>query len=88
MIRVLLALIIAGLYFTGRISGTLAIVLLVVAGVFLLTSFQDIGTHRAATQAAMKKLGLGYRLGGELKRPQIHIWIFEKQAKRAKKGAR
>ncbi len=39
VIRVVLALVVAGLYFTGRISGTLAIVLLVIAGVFVVTSF-------------------------------------------------
>jgi hypothetical protein len=41
-IRVLIAVIIAILYFTHVISGTLAIVLLIFAGVFILTSF--IGT--------------------------------------------
>jgi len=38
-IRTLLALAVAALYFTGRISGTLAIVLGVLALVFLATSF-------------------------------------------------
>jgi K+-transporting ATPase A subunit len=37
-IRVIIALLIAAAYFTGRISGTLAIVLGVFAIVFLLTS--------------------------------------------------
>lgn len=37
-IRTVLALVVAGLYFTGRISGTVAIVLLALAAVFLLTS--------------------------------------------------
>jgi hypothetical protein len=37
-IRILVALVIAILYFTNVISGTLAIVLLVLAGVFLLTA--------------------------------------------------
>ncbi len=37
-IRVLVAVVIAVLYFTHVISGTLAIVLLVFAGVFILTS--------------------------------------------------
>ncbi len=41
-IRVLLALVLAVLYFTGIVSGTLGLVLLVIAGVFLLTSL--IGT--------------------------------------------
>lgn len=39
IIRVLIALVIAGLYFSKIISGTLGIVLLVLAGVFVLTSF-------------------------------------------------
>ena len=38
LIRVIIAIIIAVLYFTNVISGTLAIVLLVVAGIFILTS--------------------------------------------------
>ncbi|MBK8623175.1 MAG: DUF2892 domain-containing protein [Saprospiraceae bacterium] len=38
-IRIVIAVIIAALYFTGTISGTLGIVLLVLAAVFLLTSF-------------------------------------------------
>jgi hypothetical protein len=37
-IRTVLALIVAGLYFTGRISGIVGIVLLVIAAVFLVTS--------------------------------------------------
>ena len=39
VIRVLVALVVIYLYYTGRISGTLATVLLVFAGVFILTSF-------------------------------------------------
>ena len=39
IIRVIIAAIAGGLYFTGTISGTLGIILLVVAGVFVLTSF-------------------------------------------------
>jgi K+-transporting ATPase A subunit len=38
VIRILLALAVAVLYFTGKVSGTLAIVLGVVAIVFVLTS--------------------------------------------------
>jgi len=38
-LRTLLALLVAVLYFTGRIGGTLALVLGVLAVVFLLTSF-------------------------------------------------
>lgn len=39
IVRVLLALAIAGLYFGGVLTGTLGIVLLVLAGIFVLTSF-------------------------------------------------
>lgn len=38
IIRVVIAAVIAVLYFTGTISGTLGIILLVLAGIFLLTS--------------------------------------------------
>lgn len=37
-IRIIIAAVIAGLYYFGTISGTLGIVLLVFAGVFVLTS--------------------------------------------------
>ena len=37
-VRVIIAAVIAVLYFTGTLTGTLGIVLLVLAGVFLLTS--------------------------------------------------
>ncbi|MBT8185436.1 MAG: DUF2892 domain-containing protein [Eudoraea sp.] len=39
IIRFIVAAIIAVLYFTGTISGTLGIVLLILAGVFVITSF-------------------------------------------------
>lgn len=39
IIRFLIAAVIAGLYFTNVITGTLGIVLLVLAGIFVLTSF-------------------------------------------------
>ena len=39
IIRIIIAAIIGVLYFTGTISGTLGIILLVLAGVFVLTSF-------------------------------------------------
>jgi len=42
LIRVVIAAIIAVLYFTGTISGTLGIILLVLAGIFLLTSLISI----------------------------------------------
>lgn len=38
VIRVLVAIVAAVLYFTGTVSGTLGIVLLAAAGIFLLTS--------------------------------------------------
>jgi hypothetical protein len=38
LIRLALAVIIAALYFTNTIGGTLGIVLLVIAGIFILTS--------------------------------------------------
>jgi hypothetical protein len=39
VIRILIALVIAYLFYTNYITGTLAIVLLIIAGVFVLTSF-------------------------------------------------
>ena len=39
IIRILAAVAIAILYFTHQISGTLAIILLAIAGIFILTSF-------------------------------------------------
>ncbi|MDI1354254.1 MAG: DUF2892 domain-containing protein [bacterium] len=39
VVRILLALIIAGLYYAKLIDGTLAIVLLILAAVLILTSF-------------------------------------------------
>lgn len=39
IVRSIAALAIAALYFTGAVSGTLGIVLLVLAGVFVATSF-------------------------------------------------
>ena len=39
LIRILLAALVAVLYFTNTITGTLGIVLLVIAGIFVLTSF-------------------------------------------------
>lgn len=39
VIRILVAIIIAGLYYAEKISGTTAIVLLILAGVFIVTSF-------------------------------------------------
>jgi hypothetical protein len=39
VIRIFVALIIAGLYFTNQITGLAAIILLIFAGIFILTSF-------------------------------------------------
>lgn len=39
VVRILAAVIIAVLYYTNIISGTVAIVLLILAGIFILTSF-------------------------------------------------
>jgi len=39
IIRILVAIGIAGLYFANQISGTAAIILLALAGIFILTSF-------------------------------------------------
>ena len=38
VVRILIALVFIGLYFTNLVTGTLGIVLLVLAGVFILTS--------------------------------------------------
>jgi len=38
IIRILIALVIGGLYFTQTITGTLAIILLLIGGIFVLTS--------------------------------------------------
>ena len=39
MIRIIIAVIIGILYYTGVVSGTVAIVLMVIGGIFLLTGF-------------------------------------------------
>lgn len=41
VVRILVAFVISGLYLTNMISGTVAIVLLVFAGIFILTSFMS-----------------------------------------------
>ncbi len=38
-VRVIIAIVAIVLFFTGKVTGTLGIVMLVVAGIFLLTSF-------------------------------------------------
>ncbi|MEO8947136.1 MAG: DUF2892 domain-containing protein [Mucilaginibacter sp.] len=39
LVRILAAIIIAVLYYTGVLSGTISIILLVLSGIFILTSF-------------------------------------------------
>jgi len=39
VLRVMAAVVIIALYYTGQVSGTVATVLLVLAGIFILTSF-------------------------------------------------
>lgn len=39
VIRILVAIIIAGLYYANLISGTIAVILLILAGIFIITSF-------------------------------------------------
>lgn len=41
VIRILIAIVIIGLYFANQITGTAAIILLVIAGAFILTSFMS-----------------------------------------------
>ena len=41
VLRILVAIVIAGLYFANQISGTASIILLILAGVFILTSFMS-----------------------------------------------
>jgi hypothetical protein len=42
VVRVLVALVIGGLYYMGQITGTAAIILLVLAGIFIATSFVSV----------------------------------------------
>ncbi len=39
ILRILIAIVIIALYFTNTISGTLAIILLILSGIFILTGF-------------------------------------------------
>ena len=41
VVRILAAIVIAGLYFANIISGTVAIVILIIAGIFIFTSFMS-----------------------------------------------
>ena len=41
VVRILVAVVIAGLFFANLISGTVAIILLILAAVFILTSFMS-----------------------------------------------
>ena len=45
-------------------------------------AFIELGNNRAVARDARKKLGRAYRLRGQFSRPQIHIWVFEKGARR------
>jgi len=42
IVRVVIALVIVALYFAGMLSGTTAIILLIVAGIFIITSLISI----------------------------------------------
>jgi hypothetical protein len=46
VVRTFVAIVIAGLYFANLISGAVAIILLILAGVFILTSFMSISTRK------------------------------------------
>ncbi|MEO8147811.1 MAG: DUF2892 domain-containing protein [Bacteroidia bacterium] len=39
ILRILIAVVIAALYFTNQVSGTAAIILMILAGILILTSF-------------------------------------------------
>lgn len=58
IIRILVAVVIAVLYFTGVISGTLAVVLLVFAGIMLITAVVGLcplyALFRISTKKAVK----------------------------------
>jgi hypothetical protein len=41
VVKILVAIVIAGLYYANKISGVAAIILLVLAGIFILTSFMS-----------------------------------------------
>lgn len=60
VIRISAAVVIAVLYFTGIISGTLAIILLIIAGILILTSFVGFCPLYAPFKfSTRKKLPLG-----------------------------
>lgn len=61
ILRVVVAAIIAGLFFTNIISGTLGIILMVLAGIFVLTSlvsfcpiYAIVGMNTCSTKAASR----------------------------------
>lgn len=56
-VRIIAALAIAGLYFSGILPATVAIVLLVLAGVFILTSFMSFCPLYYPFGISTKKLG-------------------------------
>lgn len=41
VVRILVAIIIAGLYYANQVTGVAAIILLILAGIFILTSFMS-----------------------------------------------
>ena len=60
VIRISAAVVIAALYFAGSISGTLAIVLLILAGILIITSFVGFCPLYAPFKiSTRKKLPLG-----------------------------
>jgi Protein of unknown function (DUF2892) len=58
-VRILAAVAIIGLYYANVISGTLAIVLLILAGIFILTSFIGVCPLYLPFGLSTKKVGEG-----------------------------
>ena len=55
ILRLIVAMVVAALYFTGKIPGTLGIVLMVLAAVFALTSFMSFCPLYAPFRFSTKK---------------------------------
>ena len=55
VIRILVAIVIGILYFTNQITGTAAIILLVIAGIFIATSFMGFCPLYAPFKISTKK---------------------------------
>ena len=66
-VRILAAIAIIGLYYANLISGTLAIVLLVFAGIFILTSFVGVCPLYLPFGISTKKASPGTSQGGTSK---------------------